>query len=247
MGTRNVPPVEALEVELAALRSRAYGARADIDGDPTALARLTQLEEWHATAGRERPGSDIAADPDAVEAMPALAGPRSFAREAGPRRPIRSPLDGARTRVVALTVGVAAATLLVAAGLYVWASPRPDAVLQLTERPPDSQATRLAGYVRHLLVDNTTLEAYEPFLGVDVYSASSALGNECLLVIEPTTDNVLGATCVPTGAEPVVYIYDVPLFGTGDWHRGLPAGSVVRFVLSGDSVTAWVYEGGGSD
>lgn len=56
--------------ELAALRARAYGPRADIDADPDALARLRELEEAQRAASREAVRAPDVGDAPAAPGSP---------------------------------------------------------------------------------------------------------------------------------------------------------------------------------
>lgn len=259
MGTDTVPPDDALEVELAVLRARAYGVDADIEDDPRAAARLAELEAWHT----DRTGEVGEADapfreparhthhapptPDTTDA--ALPGP--LVEDVGESRMPRAARvrDGlaraARSRVGVFAAGAAtaAAAALLVVSWFALQAPEPDAVLYETSVRDREQVQRLADYARVLLVDESTLRGHGSFRGVQLWTATSTLGNRCLLAIEPSTDRFLGADCVPPDAEPTVAIYDVPVRSLDEWHDGLPRGTVVRFVLSGDVVTVWVHEG----
>lgn len=227
----------ALEAELTALRARAYGVDADIGADPVAVARLAELEELHAAAAARaaheteplEPGEDSARG---VEA----GGDRSDAGGVGWWR---------RTRAGAFLAGAAVATVAAVAvvGSMLWSAPRPDATLEPTGAAPSDQVLHLTDYARRQMVVKQTLRAFEPILGLEVWSARSGLGNSCLLVFEPVTDDLLGVGCVPPPARPIVEIYDVPVAWMERWTEQFPTGTAVRFVLNGDVVDVWIYEG----
>lgn len=251
MGTETVPRDHALEVELAALRARAYGAHADIADDAAALERLRELEAWHAAGVRGAADNDQASRSDgssaSVPAEPgATADPTAAARPSRGRALLRR---AARTGAGLFALGAAAMAVAVLLGavVFAWSSPRPDAVLAAVDAQPQPHVLRLVDYARELLIDKTTLHGYEPFHDVELWGADSALGNSCLIALERSSDRLLAATCVPPGAEPVIQIYDVPIRALDEWHEGLPVGSMVRFILSGDEVSAWVYEGSPPD
>ena len=135
------------------------------------------------------------------------------------------------------------AVVVLGAALFAIGSPRADAVLPARDRPAAGYVLRLVDYARELLIDKATLQAHEPYRGVEVWSADSAIGNRCLIALERTSNRLLGATCVPPAALPTLDIYNVPVLSADDWHEGLPMGTVVRFTLDGDSVQAWLYPG----
>jgi len=226
----------ALEAELTALRARAYGVDADIDADPVAVARLAELEELHAaSAARTAQGSDELDGRGRTQRTTPAAADISGAR----------PRWWRRTRAGAFLAGVAvaAATALAVAGWMLWTAPRPDATLHPTGLAPSEQVLRLTDYARRQMVEKQTLRAFEPILGLEVWSAHTGLGNTCLLIIEPFTDDLLAVGCVPAPAQPTVEIYDVPVAWMEKWTESFPTGSVMRFVLTGDAVDVWVFEG----
>lgn len=240
MGSGGFPADGALEAELTALRARAYAADADIGADPVAVARLAELEELHAAA--------------------ALAGarePTALAASAAGARAVLLPRSGdgdavrvgwwRRTRAGAFLAGAAVATAVVAAlaGWMLWSAPRPDLTLRATGAAPSDQILRLTDYARRQLVVKSTLEGYEPALGLEVWSARSALGNDCLLVFEPVTDDLLAVGCVPPPALPLVEIHDVPVAWMERWTERFPAGTAVRFQQTADAVDVWIFEGSG--
>ena len=258
MGMGSVPPDGALEAELAALRARAYGADADIDGDPRALRRLAELEEWHAAM---MAAAVDAEHPSAEPEGPAPGSSPAWTGQSGAAAPTARTLDrlpsagatrGAeslgrlsRTRVGAIALGAAgvAAIAAVVAGVIAWTAPQPDASLRFTGALPGEQALRLADFARGQLVSTSSLRGFQPWGELEVWGAQSALGNRCLLIMEPSTDSLHAASCVPPPAQPIAEVYDVPVASGEGWHEGLPVGSVVRFVLEGDVVEVWVFEG----
>jgi hypothetical protein len=254
MGAGPIPQDGALEEELAVLRARAYATDADIDGDPEALARLAELEEWHAEASRaharapstappadERPGRRGSAQTTEKDATRAAGSGTDHVEVPGngaPRHPRSS-------RWRAFLGGVLVATLAAIAvgGILWWAAPRPDAVLRPTSAAPDDQALGLLDFARRLLIDESTLSGFDRYRGLTVWAADSALGNRCLVIIEPSTGSLLDASCAPPGVEVIAQIDDVPIYGTDDWHEGLRSGTIARFVLAGDTVSVWLHDG----
>ena len=235
MGSGGFPADGALEAELTVLRARAYGADADIDADPEAVARLAELEERHA-ASMARALGEATADRGTT--------PATTRPPAERRRGVRG--WWRRTNAGAMLTGV---TLAIAAALAVaawawWTGPRPDVTLRPTGAAPSDQVLRLSDYARRQLVVKSTLRAFEPVMGMEVWSATSVLGNTCLLVFEPASDELLAVGCAPPPAEPIAEIYDVPVEWEEEWVDRFPTGTVVRFMLTGDEVDVWIYEGG---
>ena len=237
MGSGGIPREGALEAELSALRTRAYGLDADIDSDPAALARLAELEQLHAAAAT--------APTRAAEVQPrADQLPRSHAdasSEAGVvARWRRTRTSAAVTGAAVILAGAAAVT-----GWMWWTAPRPDVTLHRTDAEPSAQVLRLADYARRQLVMKSTLQPFEPVMGLEVWSAQTTFGNTCLLVFEPASDEFLAIGCAPAPADPIAEIYDVPVAWEEEWVDGFPTGTVVRFMLHGDAVDVWIHEGAG--
>ncbi|MDQ7877529.1 hypothetical protein Q9R08_06025 [Microbacterium sp. QXD-8] len=227
----------ALDAELTALRARAYGVDADIDADPVAAARLAELEELHA-ASLARAVHESAAR----GAEPAARAIETGAPDDGAPRD-RSWWYRGRTGAFLAGIAVAAAAAAAVAAWMLWTGPRPDATLRPTGVAPSEQVLRLTDHARRQMVSKTTLRGFEPILGLEVWEAQSGLGNSCLLVFEPATDDLLAVGCVPPPANPGVEIYDVPVAWTQEWTERFPTGTVVRFVLTEDAVDVWILEG----
>ncbi|MFK4804894.1 hypothetical protein ACI3KX_03420 [Microbacterium sp. ZW CA_36] len=227
----------ALDAELTALRARAYGVDADIDADPVAAARLAELEELHAAsvARAVRESGAGGAEPGATQA-------ETRTPESGSPRDRRW-WHRSRTGAFLAGIAVAAAAAVTVAGWMLWTGPRPDATLRPTGAAPSEQVLRLTDHARRQMVTKATLRGFEPILGLEVWEARSALGNGCLLVFEPATDDLLAVGCVPPPAKPGVEIYDVPVAWTQEWTERFPTGTVVRFVLTEDAVDVWILEG----
>ncbi len=256
MGTGIVPADDALEVELAALRARAYAADADIDDDPEALGRLAELEAWHA-AGLSAPAADVRLESDDSSVIGQGAGDSAAGKSAAgdPAAPAQPPASrprvqallrrAARSGAVLFALGAAATACVVLAGaaLWGWGGPRADVTLAPTSAQPQPYVLRLTDSARQLLIDKSTLRTYETYRGVELWSAASVLGNSCLLALEPTSDRLLAAGCVPPGADPIIEIYDVPVYSRDRWHDGLPTGTVVRFIQNDHTVSVWLYPG----
>lgn len=264
MGTVSVPPDEALEAELTALRERAYRPGGDIDGDPVALGRLADLEAWHAGAMHDA-RHDESAEPDAAADASVDAGLIVAATDSlpVPVPAVEAPEDTApstrgwiadvRVRFFLLGVVVAVTALLGGPVLLSWISPSPgrfegaqepggvqapNVVLRPSTTPPDTQTRGLVAAL-DVTLDPSTLRHYEAFGSLSLWSARDDRGNRCLVAIQPSADALLAAKCAPLGSDPTIYVSDGTVLADG----GLPVGTVARFVLVGDSVSAWIYEG----
>lgn len=154
----------------------------------------------------------------------------------------RDRLIATRSRRIGLVAGAAVAVLVIAYAVVWVVVPHPDATLRPVDALPDSQVYRLLAFAEVLEMDASTLRAYETYRGVEPWSTEDAYGNPCLFVIEPSSDNLLEATCAPPGGELYADIGAWPYWGD-DFGEGLPAGTVIRFHLNGDQVDAYVYPG----
>lgn len=130
--------------------------------------------------------------------------------------------------IIALVIGVVVGSIIATAALIVEPSVDADATLHPTGRPPDELIVRLLELpeAAHLEIDLATLRGFGEHDGVDVWSASNALGSSCLIAIHRETADVLGTSCVPAGTT---------TFVDSRWH-GLPTGAAYRFTLRGDAV-----------
>lgn len=232
-----------VETELSALRERAYGPHADIDGDPAALARLIALENAHAEVVRDDTGSAETsghAGDGAASAIRMAEPPSPPEPVAPPRASARPPSWGA----IALILGVLAAV----AGVFLvvpTSSPAvPDVVLResgddrahflraiLERDTPETDDLDLdqLGQTAQPEIDPTTLRGFGDYAGVDLWAARDALGSSCVLAVSWDEMDVVAQHCVPGGAEVFV---DVP--------RG--SGVLTRFILRGDELHAYRLE-----
>lgn len=258
------------ENELRLLRARAYSAESDIQDDPAALARLAELEAAHAAAlhgvaedlPAPAPDASRSHDPFPAERFGVAGLVAGFAAaDDGPHESsvtvtgvpdtksaravaasLRDWLIATRSRRIGLIAGAAVAVLVIAYAAVWVVVPRPDATLRPVDALPDSQVYRLAAFAEVLEMDTSTLRAYETYRGVEPWSTEDRYGNPCLFVIEPSSDNLLGAVCTPPGAELYADIGAWP-YSADHFAEGLPAGTVIRFHLNGNQVDAHVYRG----
>ena len=245
------------ERELGELRRRAYGRNPDIGVDATALARLRELEEAHRAAVRSRadaPARDSGAGTDAAPTVAPTAAASARDREtpeqagstdAAPpaeegalRSLLRRAMATWRSRVV-WTVGA----LVVVGGIVatvVLVSTRPDATLPLTAATADGQVRRLVTEEAPWFeIDTSTPHAHGSYLGLEIWSGLNAFDSPCLVAVYRATDTLSDSRCAPSAAE---LIMDVSSSGDGfEGFPGRPGEGIVRFILRGDTVDAYVH------
>lgn len=211
--------------ELDELRARAYGPDHDSDGDPRALARLRELEAAH-LADVERQAN--------APTRESSAGTES----------LRSLLQRA-TKNWRGRLAWAAGTLVVAAAIVVTAlliSARPDATLRPTAAEADDQVRTLVALperARWYEIDPLTLRAYGSYHGLKVWSGVNAFGSPCLVAVNRAGDYLSQVRCAPLPADLIV---DVSFSGDGFDGVDMPAGDgIIRFILRGDTVEAYIY------
>ncbi|HEX5856600.1 MAG TPA: hypothetical protein VFY91_00685 [Microbacterium sp.] len=243
-----VPP--NVEDELMRLRARAYGTAPDIHDDPSALARLAELESERRgdrTGGPTVDAREPAHDSSLDDARTAPAGgspggsepiPQTAPADAsGEGRP--APQGPAR-----LWVAAAVGAALVAA-VYggVWLlGPRPDASLGPTAREVEAELTTSLALNRRWAedLDFSTLESYETYRGIEPWSAVDYYGDPCLVLVDRVTSALLEVACAPAGADLVADVEAWPALDP-DFAEGLPDGSVIRFQLRDAAVDAFVH------
>jgi hypothetical protein len=254
------PPSDAAR-ELDELRVRAYGPNHDIDGDPPALARLRELEAAQRADVERRayaPTSEGSAGTEIAKvAAPAVADPAGGQVPPEPRWAVAAPSQPVKetllrsllqsaTRTWRSRLAWAAGTLVVAAGIVATAlivsAPRPAATLHPTEAEADDQVrTQVTlGEGAHLYeIDPSTLRAYGSYLGLEIWSGVNAFGSPCLVALHRASDNLSEARCAPPAAD---LIMDVSSSGDGfEGFDGLAGDGIIRFILRGDTVDAYVY------
>jgi hypothetical protein len=193
-----------IDRELAHLRARAYGPRADIAGDPFALARLIDLEA--AAAPGPAPTAEAESEPEpespAVEAasMPAVAVEPSRARR----------LVGAFGVIVA-SVGLAVVGAALGVGDGGRVNGAHDATLARVEHPRVRFAAERAAFA--------DIVTYADYRGLRVASGTLD-GIICIFVLRSVEPGASHPT-VACGAPGLAATADVPL----------PTGTVARFTL----------------
>jgi hypothetical protein len=246
--------------ELDELRARAYGPDHDIDGDPRALARLRELEAAHLADVERRakaPTSEGSAGTETAKAAaPTVAGPvggqgpsESGWAVAAPSQPVKErwlwSLLQHTTRTWRGRLAGAAGTLVVAAAIVVAAlliSTRPDATLRPTAAEADDQVRTLVTLnerARWYEIDPSTLRAYGSYHGLKIWSGVNAFGSPCLVAVNRAGDYLSKVGCAPLPAD---LIMDVSFSGDGfDGVNMLAGEGIIRFILRGDTVDAYIH------
>lgn len=225
--------------ELAVLRRRAYGADADIDGDPAALARLRALEQQQLQE-RQRAASDVPA-PESHGAEAVAAREAEISAELAEISALAGSADHSTAPPAISRVGIvlacAAAALLSAAlavPLTLWAtglSAQPDVVLH-----PVSDAAALRYFDRPMTPDSLR---YDDFYGlqlaVGAFEDSAGDGTCILAVIGPDSGN---GSCSPDPLDP---IFDLAAANaTTQLRNRFGDDAVLRFVVVGDELHVFV-------
>jgi hypothetical protein len=147
------------------------------------------------------------------------------------------------TRLTWASAALVIAAAIVGTVLLLSAPPRPDATLHPTPAEADDQVRRLAvEEAPWLQIDASTLHAYGSYLGLEIWSGTDTFHSPCLMAVNRANNTLSEARCAPTPAELVL---DVASFG--DDYEGLPGEGIVRFILRGDTVDAYVYIMPGTD
>jgi hypothetical protein len=138
--------------------------------------------------------------------------------------------------LVPLLIGAVASVAAVVAMLIVVSQPRPEATLDQTGEPAGLDVLVVVNSEPQYVIDGSTLRQHEGFQGWDIWSGSNAFGAPCLVAIAPDGQWVR-VECTP---EPAKLVADT-------FPYELPGGGMIRFVLDGAQVDAWVYPGAGAD
>jgi hypothetical protein len=238
------------ERELDDLRRRAYGPHPDIQSDPAALARLTELEA--ARAGRPsgvsnltepadgaRPGGS-ARDPSVADQDDPNGGiePEEEYSDAATRT-LWQRLTGSRIGRGLALAGALAVIIALAFGLARLVVPQPDATLHQFADEADDAVLSVLDFLGSD-ADLSTVRGYEAFRGVEPWFLVEKTGQHCFMIIQRSSRTVDGANCVPPGVELFADVGEWPLIGPS-FTENLPDGSIMRFHYRGDSVDVYVY------
>lgn len=220
--------------ELAALRRRAYGPAADIDGDAAALDRLQELEALERRRAVEPADPPVAARaveevgepvPQAiVEETPDAADAPEVVPPWWRRVPIWA-IAGAGV-VVGVLVGIGAMSL---------AGPRPDATLRVSAAVGADGVDWENDLSSWGLVADTA-RSYGDYDGLGVWVIGSDDGSSCVLLEDDGRPITVG--CVGGGLDPIL---DVTMYPDMErfFDTERPTGSVTRFIARGDVVEVW--------
>jgi hypothetical protein len=132
--------------------------------------------------------------------------------------------------LVPLLIGALAAVAAVVTMLIVVSQPRPDATLDQTGEPVGLDVLVVVNSEPQYVIDGSTLRQHEGFQGWDLWSGFNAFGSPCLVAIAPD-DQWVRVACTP---EPAKLVADT-------FPYEIPGGGMIRFVLDGRQVDAWVY------
>jgi len=226
--------------ELDELRARAYGPDPDIGGDPAALARLRELEAAHRAEVESR--ADAPTRAPTRESATATDAPPSPRVKKGSWRSLMQRATATWWSRLAWSVGALVVAGGIVAMVLIASAPRPDATLHPTEA--EAEADDL---VRRLVVeeapwleiDTSTLRPYESFLGLEIWSGVNAFDSPCLVAVHQKNDILSEWRCAPAPAD---LIMDVSSTGDGfEGFDGVAGDGIIRFMLRGDTVEAYVY------
>jgi hypothetical protein len=91
-------------------------------------------------------------------------------------------------------------------------------------------------------IDPSTFRSYGSYLGVEIWSGMNAFDSPCLVAVHRVNDTLSESRCAPSAAE---LIMDVSSSGDGfegfEGFDGLRGDGIIRFILRGDTVDAFVH------
>ncbi|WP_374976507.1 hypothetical protein ACEYYH_01340 [Microbacterium trichothecenolyticum] len=218
-----------IERELDALRARAYGPEADIDADPSAMARLVELEAAHRAATAARAAAPVAVATAVTATAPGEEPTAPSSRDGGSR--------GVRGRRTWAVVAVICLFAIVAATVWNLVL-RPDATLRQIDADGGSDVIRVLS-AQGRGPDASTLRQFEPYHDVGVWSVENAAGKVCFVVWDRLASGRFSIKCAPPGRE-VALSLTVESEGVDDFAPWLPDGSIVDFHLRDDTVDVFV-------
>ena len=249
------------ERQLDELRRRAYGPHPDIQSDPAAQLRLTELEAARTASPRTATGTDVttpAAAPDSGpvahptwtriidEPDPAISIAPVAESRSGSTSSIWRRLTGTRVRRYSFMAGALAVFL---AGVFTVAwivRPHPDATVHPIADEPDVAVLTMLNFLSTLEFawgeadGQSSFRGYQPYRGVEPWFFVDGRGYHCFMLISRSGPYVDGANCVPPGVDLFADI-DGSNLPADDGTQDLPNGSIVRFHYRGDSVDVFLY------
>jgi len=246
--------------EIAELRARAYGPHPNIGADPTALAKLREFEATHiahveqrADAATSESAAGRAVAPTAAPADTASTGdqvapqPTGSVADAPPLAVRKGPSRSLWRRATATwwtRLAWAVGALVVAGGIVATvrlvSAPRPSATLPATAAEADNRVRELVvEEVPWLEIDTSTLRAFGSYLGLEIWSGVNAFDSPCLVAVHRANDVLSEGRCAPFPAD---LIMDVSSSGDGfEGFDGVAGNGIIRFILRGDTVDAYVH------
>lgn len=261
MDAPTLTPDEARE--LAGLRARAYGPGADISADAAAQRRLAELEAqrrpeivvehapvvpaWRREGSapvpaHERPSVDVILVPDEQDEDAATALAETAALEPEVRQSLAERYPWlARVPVWAWVVAASAVVVALAIvwGVTQFVAPRSDvslAAVSTDAQPPEQFVEQ--GFYDFYDLSPESLQQFESYRGLTIWSASNARGDACLIVVTEQFQYGASAGCTPRGLDPIVdftFWPGLPPEVMGDY----PQGTVARFQLTDGRVHVW--------
>ena len=252
------PPSDA-EHELSELRARAYGPHPDIQTDPVALARLTELEAARIASPPDGAHTEIGAPAAAADGAPAADSAWTASRGDPPDSAAGIPpltessgssprllwhrLTATRARRSSAVAGAVVAIVTLAYTVASLVGPHPDARLHSIADEPDGVVLSLIDFLG-IDADPSTIRGYETYRGVQPWFLVNAQGFHCFMIIQRVGGGVDGANCVP----PEVDLFaDIGPPRVGDDFSEVPDGSIIRFHYRGDSVDVFIYPSSQAD
>ncbi|WP_345802842.1 hypothetical protein AAIB33_07095 [Microbacterium sp. AZCO] len=236
--------------ELAELRRRAYGPEADIHGDPSAQARLAELEDAE-RGGLTFSGGPVAVEPPAPEEQEtrdAAPEPASTSDVDGVQEPAEEaspPVVESRFRrrlpwLVAAVAGVVAVASLAFALTEALSHPRPEVSLAVTAASDKVAVPDLdQGMLDFLGVTASALEYRGAVGSLDVWTVEGRRDFSCLVL--STEGQLWNQSCavkpLPTMLDIVADRTTLSLKSSG---LDVPTGSFVRFLWDGGTVDVYV-------
>ncbi len=138
----------------------------------------------------------------------------------------------------------AVGALVVAAGIVAMvvlvSAQRPDATLPAIAAVADNRVRELAvEEVPGLEIDTSTWRGFGSYLGLEIWSGVNAFDSPCLWAVHRANDVLSEWRCAPFPAD---LIMDVSSTGDGfEGFDGVAGDGIIRFILRGDTVDAYVH------
>ena len=175
----------------------------------------------------------VAARPAAPEAKPMI--PSTSRESFG--WPLWQRATATRSRAWFVVGSIVVVAILIYAAT--WLLPRPDATLQPTAIETDNMVMQAMKGEREA-PDISTLRQFEPYHGIDVWSARSILGNTCLIAFDSAGGGRFQFQCLPPGIELALHM-PVDAEATDGFGEWLPDGSVVSLHLRENTVDVFIH------